>query len=505
MVKFIKAHPFATVMFVAVVLRLLAVFYSKGYMASDDHFQTEHVSYDWVLHGLDGPDGHLRWKDAPASTISRFPLYTLLLYVNMEVARWFGADTLDQIMYFVRARLALVSLLAVAAVYGIVLIGSGSRIWAMIAGLIMAAQFAMPFLSVRTLIETVGGAVWVFALYLYYRYDKLHRERWLVLFGVVSGLAFMFRFELLFAFWIVPFLIWYQYRKFRPAVIYAATLLTMLLVAGLADWYLLGTFMGSSINHIKQGLTEGPVYRTSYLMYIEVLLAFFIPPISILLFVVACRKRFWSKHLVLVGSCLTFLLFHTLISSRQERYILPIIPALVALFVLALHQHFASNGYLARSRKLFGWLVGFSVVVNTILLIPLTFNYAHKGLVEPLVKIEKLNTERRAVLFVTPERYINFPYLYGGLGKNQRDYVYGWSDLTTILPHDTKPRFDFAYFLLYPKDSADLPVYVDSLSNHVGPIRELFHVGPSTADWMLHRLNPRFNPTNDVWVFVRAD
>ncbi len=504
MVKFFREHPFATVMMVAALVRIIAVVYSKGFMASDDHFQTVTVAYDWYLHGIGGCDGFLHWKNAPASTISRFPLYTLALDANMKIAHWFGAGTLDQLMYFVRARLALLSLFGVAAVYGIVLLGTGSKKWAMAAGLIMAAHFAMPFLAVRTLIEMAGGTVWVAGLFCYYYYKKQKTETWLILFGVLTGIAFMFRFELIFAFWIVPFMLWWQDRKLRAAVVYAATVLAMLIIAGLIDWYLIGTFMGSSINHVNQGLTEGPVYHSNFLLYIEVILAFFIPPLSLVAVIAACSKRFWNKHKVLIGSSLAFILVHTAIASRQERYMLPIVPAFAALLVLALYEHFSANGWLARSRKLFIGLVSFTVIVNLVLLVPLTINYGHKGLVEPLVKIQQMDRHKPGVLFVTPERYINFPYMYGGLGMTRRGYVYEWNQLDAAVAADTVKEAFNKYYLMYPIKPEELPEYVDSIESRFGPIEPVFHVGPSTVDWILHLLNPKFNHTNECWVYRRV-
>jgi hypothetical protein len=263
--------------------------------------------------------------------------------------------------------------------------------------------------------------------------------------------------------------------------------------------------MGSTINHVRQGLTEGPVYHTSSLIYTEVILAFFVPPMSLLAVYLALSRRFWSKHLVLVGSSFAYVLIHTLITSRQERYMLPIVPALVALFVLAFYEHFANGGWLTRSRKLLTALLAFTLIVNFVLLVPLTVDYGHKGLVEPLVKLQQIDHNRPGVLFVSPQRYINFPYMYGGLSKSRRGYVYKWSDLNDAVAADTLTESYNKYYFMYPLRPEDLPRYVDSIESRFGPIQEMYHVGPSTVDRILHYLNPKYNHTDDAWVYRRVE
>ena len=69
-------------------------------------------------------------------------------------------------------------------------------------------------------------------------------------------------------------------------------------------------------------------------------------------------------------------------------------------------------------------------------------------------------------------------------------------------PDSSDLRFD--YYLLYPLDASDLNHYKDSIISRAGPIEQVFHVGPSTVDYILHKLNPSHNRTNEVWVYRRT-
>ncbi len=74
---FLKNHPLASVLLIALALRIPAVICSKGFMASDDHYETVQVAYKWLQTGLWDADGHLSWDGRPGAQTARFPLYNL--------------------------------------------------------------------------------------------------------------------------------------------------------------------------------------------------------------------------------------------------------------------------------------------------------------------------------------------------------------------------------------------------------------------------------------------
>lgn len=495
--RLVDEHPLATVLTTAVVLRLLAVVFSKGYMASDDHFQTVHIAYDLLQNGLWHADGCFGLSKS--QDMSRFPLYTISLFLQMKVLYGLGIESLDRMMFGIRFTHAMFSLVGVWAVYRIVEQETKSTKWAMIAGLIVAAHFAMPFLAVRNLIEMVGGTIWVVAFYFIYRYRDDKNLNWLILAGIISGLGWMIRFQLLLAMWIVPFMLLFENRRVKPALYHSIGALSMFLIAGLVDWKMTGTFMGSSINHIQFGATGAPTYATNSLIYVGVITAIFIPPFSLFALYLTCRKSFFGQHKILALSTLSFILIHNLLPYRQERYMIPILPVLILMMVLALHRYHSDSGKLLKNKKFLYGVVGSALVINILLLVPFTFNYGHKGEVEPLVRIEQLATTTPTVLFFSPEKARNVPLLYGGFHKIGRDYIYKWQDLDRVLAKDRAGRFD--YFLLYPFTRDDLQLYRDSLTSRVGSIEEVFHVEPSLVDYILHVMNPKHNRTNEVWVY----
>ena len=178
---------------------------------------------------------------------------------------------------------------------------------------------------------------------------------------------------------------------------------------------------------------------------------------------------------------------------------IPILPAVVIIFVIALYQQKQRNAFPFNRKTLWRTLAGYTIVVNFVLLVPFTVNYAHKGLCEPLVEIERRSQSTPRVLFFSPDKYTNFPLRYGGFPTIGRQYVYSWDKVEDNLGPGNNIRFD--YLLLYPLDEEDLPRYLDSIEARLGPVELSFHVGPSTIDYVLHLLNPKYNRTNEVWVY----
>ncbi len=506
--KLIEKHPLATLMVGAIAVRLLAVIFSRGFMASDDHFETVGVAYPWLCEGLLADNGLLTWGHHVPGDIARFPLYNLVLYGIMKVCHVLGLSSLDSMMYVVRGVHGALSLLSVWAVYRLVEVVTRSVRWAWLGGAMIAFHMAMPYLAVRNLIEMVGGHLWIVALYFLYRFVDDHRDRWIVVAGIMTGLAWMIRFEVAFAAIAIPFVLWIDYRRLAVVARYLTGVLVMLIVAGLVDWWLLGSFHASTVHHIGQVLTESPPYQTSLLIYPGVLLLFFLPPFSLVAFYLIGVREFWRKHKLLVVSSLVFVLAHSFSASRQERYMISIVPVLMATITLALWHHKQRGGKLFRRRYLLGGLISITLLLNTVGLALLTFNYSHKDVVEPLVWAERVVTERDpegrvSGVFMSPERGQIYPMIYGGMKFMNRHRIHRWQDMESLHPLGDEAELS-RFYILYPQSAGDRRRFEDSLVARIGPVEQMLEVQPSFVDHLAHKLNPKHNPARVAYVFRRV-
>lgn len=489
------------VLLLALVIRLLAVIFSQGFVHSDDHFDTISVAWDWLHGGLWGEDGNLRWKHQSAETIGRFPLYTLSLLAQMKICRWLGITSLAGMMYFIRLIHALISLLPVWAAFRIVKLSTHSERWGIAAGAITACHFAFPFLGVRNLIEVVGGSLWIAAVWFLYRYREDKKSGWLYLAGLLTGLAWMIRFQIALAVIPVPFILWWETRRIMPAIKYSLSVGAMLIVSGLTDWYLLGRFAGSTITYLTMNLDLPALYRTIPLLYIVLLVVFFVPPLSLISLGLMLKPGFIRQHKLLFWSSVSFVVLQSLHANQQERFIFPILPAFVVLGVLSI-WHFkeerpAGSGWPAW----FKWSAGVSGALNVALLVFFTFAYGHKGMIEPLKWFER-NDPTARVLFFQPEVWRWAPVEYAGNGI-VRTYVKEWGEIAK-LPVSQQGKTDFDYVVVYPKTDSSLQPGLDSLTVRLGPLEPVFEVSPSYYDQTLRLLNPRHNDNYEAHVFRLA-
>lgn len=486
------------VLLCALAVRLIAAIWSQGYIHSDDHFDTVGVAYSWQQDGLWGEDGNLRWKNQPSESIGRFPLYTLSLLGMLKLAAGLGLHSLQQAMYLVRLLHALLSLIPVWIAFSVTRRVTGSRKWATLAGLVMGFHFAMPFLGVRNLIEMVGGNLWLLVIYCYYRFRDQEGAIWIFLAGIATGLAWMVRFQLAFAALPIPFLLWYEQRNWRPALQYSLGVAVMLLLSGLVDLLLLGRFVGSTITNLTMNYGLPALYNTIPLLYLAILLVMLLPPFSFYLFYLAGKPTFIRRHLVLMGSIIAFILLHAIQPNQQERFVFPIVPALLLAVVLALWYQKQRFGHYLKPRLLFKILVTISLTLNLGLLLFLTSSSARIGAIKPLARLQAEQPDC-SVLLVRPELPHWLPREYGG-NEMTRNYITKWSRFPELAAK-TEVLQHLDYVVLYPQRADDLGAYVDSVSNYVGELEPYFEVEPSRYDRLLHRTNPGHNPDYHAWVF----
>ncbi len=505
LVAFGQKRPLLAILIGALIFRLAAAVFAQGYIHSDDHFETVDVAYRWLFAGYWDDQGHLQWGEiSGANVFLRFPLYTLFLNGIMWLYYALGVSSLATMMYGVRLIHALIALLPVWAIYRTVELETKSTSWALLAGAMAALHFAMPLLGVRNLIEMVGGNIFIVAIYFLYRWRHDHTIRWLYWAGVFTGLAWMIRFQLAFAVLPIPLLLWIEGRSIRPAVHYSIAVGAMILLSGIIDWVLLGSFGASTLNNITLNSQVGTVYSTIEFLYPLLLLGIVFAPLSLFLVFFGLRWSFLRRHLVLISSIASFVVIHMIFTNQQERFMFPILPACILLAALVLHHRKSTVGYFIKPRWIFTAIVAVTVSLNIILLLVLTFGgYGRRGLIEPLVYISERDPSAH-ILVVKPNQKFWLPYYYGGYETLTIERIDGWSDyekIKTSVPE--KPSIDF--IVIYPESSGDIPDYCDSLVAVYGPLDSLKYIGPSMYDLLLHTMNPKHNLRYEAVIYTPSE
>lgn len=470
-------------------------------MANDDHFETVHVAYEGIQNELLSDEGILIWDENRPDEIGRSPFYVLSLYAMMKVQESVGIFSLDSMMYLIRLLHALLSLLLVFYGYKYVYAATGSKHYSMLAGLILAGHFLMPYLAVRNLIEMVSADLLVPAIYFAYLGTKEDSVRKLLVSGILCGLAWMIRFDICLAVLPIPFAIWYLKKSSRQAVWFSLGVLLMLLFSANLDWIFMGDFGQSTINILRGYFSGSPTMPQPFLMYVPLVFGILIPPFSFYFLISAFRKKVTSEHLILVSAIIFFFITHSLIPNKQERFMIPIFPLLIVVGVIGLFHWLESNRISRVRKKIFRYSSVFAIALNLILLPVFTLNYAHKGMVEPFVYLSE-QADVDAVLVDRTERHRFMTTDYAGYEQPDFIALDKWSELGEI--QNESSLYDRVnYFIIYTDRE---PVgHVDSLTKAFGPLKQVFHSTPSTVDILLHFLNPKHNHTNEAWVYRRQE
>lgn len=492
--RFIAEHPLATLLLVAGLLRLLAVIFSAGYMASDDHFLVVRPAWDWI-------NGIPTWFQDTVP-IKRGILYPYLIFALLWTLEHLGIHDPGVQMFINRFLHAAWSMSLIPLVY-FFLRRFADRRAAFAGGMIAAAHFVMPFMAVRNLVEVVSQPLVLGGLFLleesaYEDPDGRNPKR-TFFGGLLLGAAFMMRIQTaLFGIGAVAVLL--MKKRWRDAAWTTLGGFVILLIEGLIDYASFGRFLSSVLyslygqSQIVHGYVTGPWWT-----YIGTLLGVLIPPFS--LFAIYWIFRANKRIPITFWATLLFLVIHSIIPQKQERFILPAFGALIVL---------AMTGWSMVKWRDKRWLKVLWVLfwVFNILLLPIgTFDYSQKARVEPLKRLGRL-PDTGGIVVVTVEHPQWLPYYYARMKGDDFYYVMKPADLDSLGKivrevHDQRGTPPPTHVLILShKGPAE---YLPSLERQLGPLQEEWHTGPSLADWLLHLMNPKFNHSKESWVYRLED
>jgi hypothetical protein len=529
--QFVTSRPFLIVIGLAILLRLLAVIFSQGYMAHDDHFETIEIATSWQHEGIFLPDGTLRWEGKPDIGVMRSAVYNLFLLGLMQLTSAVGVVNLDIHMYFNRFVHALLSLLPVIFGYRYLKEETNDRV-ALVGGLMLAGHFLMPYLGVRNLVEMVSADFLFPCLYYATRSMKRQSNSDAILAGVLGGLAFMIRVQVAAALVVVPIAMAVRlygkstgiplrgvgypdstmvtpqaaghpciaWRSPRQGVAFAATFLLMVALQGLLDVFTHGKFLGS-ITNIVDNLGAPPTLPGPWYRYILLILGMMIPPFSLLFIGSLFQKKIVRNHLLLWSAAIAFVVGHSLIANKQERFIIPVFPVLIVLGCVGLYYFYQSNGWFVRWRKLRIGLWWWLAAVNAVLLVAFTFNYSHRGAIDPLVYLSR-QPDVRKVLFDCSERSIFVPHSYWQYDRTSSITIRDERGVQqAVASGELQPADPPNYIVIFTDQQLDR--HLRMLGGVLGRYEIVYHGKPSVVDITLNKLNPKYNRRNESWVVRR--
>ena len=491
MLNRIDFSSYRTIIFVALIVRLIAAIFSQGYGMHDDHFLVIEASGSWV----DGFDYNrwLPWTEGNRGMPEGHSFtYVGLNFLLFSFLKGIGIADPKILMLLNRLIHAVFSVLVVK--YGFKITEKlSSRKNAVLVGWILALLWLWPFLSVRNLVEVVPIPFLMWAMWLLIKdHDELGKVNWqnYLYAGLLLGLATSFRYQIgVFAIGVAAFLFFkWKFKEF--ALLSGGVLIVFALTQGVVDYFIWGYPFAELYVYATYNMNEGTEYipNSNYFMYIIVLMGAFLP-LGLLLGVGFFNSA--KKYFILFLPVLLFIIFHTLYPSKQERFILPVLPFFVFFGVL---------GYESLLQKQFWaslWKYTLKVfwVINIPLLILACFTYSKKSRVEAMYYLYENDLHPDRILYeLTGETdYSMLPKFYGTCWDVTADKRESQDQKPKV--YDTVEH-DHIYFFDDHRLDERIAEYKEVYPN----MTKAKVCEPSMADAFLRWINPRNkNEYIEIW------
>ncbi len=481
-----QKHPFRTILFLGLVVRVISAIFSRGFGFSDDHFMVIEVAQQW----LDGRDDN-RWLPWNGNTDTNGPslLYPGLHFALFWLLQKISITDPDTKMYIVRMIHALYSMLIVYYSFKISNKLSGKEV-AKRVGLIVALFWMLPMMSVRNAVEIVCIPPLLAATWMLLNADE-RKQKMLayLLAGLVAGLAFSIRFQTIMFIGGMGLALWIS-RKWMEGIVFGiGALLSIVIVQNAIDYTLWGRPFVALTYYVTYNMANaynyivGPWYN-----YILLFAGILVPPVS--LFIFWGMGKSFKKYLIVVLPALCFFIFHSYFPNKQERFVLPCIPFFImagmAGWTMVEQQ---SAFWLSRKKLLKGcWIFFWSV--NLLLLAIFTpgatkiarvdvmsYLYTHRNNWQHFM-IEQSTSWN---IVIPPMYYAgSFPSYYGVCGEFPVDTVFAQ------IKQNNQALPDYILFA----ENKDLDARVANIRKHVPNMELEAVIESSFIDKLFYKLNP---------------
>jgi hypothetical protein len=481
-----EEKPLLLILLLGGFFRLLAVIFSKGWGMHDDHFLIIESAQSWV----DGTDYNYWLPSSGATTPSGHSMfYTGLHFLFFKFCHLIHFSDPQGKMYVVRFIHAVLSLFTIVFGYRIVFHYAGKRT-ARMAALLLSIYWFMPMLSVRNLVEVVCIPFLLWTTWILIRAEENNKSSWFFYAGLLAGIAFSIRFQsILFmgGFGLVLLI----HKKWKGAFLFGlGGALCMAAIQGPVDYVNWHYPFAEFGEYVRYNLHTGISYGDAqWYMYFTTVSCMLVPPISLFLIFGFFRK--WKTHLLLFLPAVIFFAFHSSVSNKQERFILPVLPYVIMLGMIGWHEYVNNSAYWQKHSKLLRNCWTFFWIVNCIPMVFISVSYSKRDRVESMVYLSHKGDVKTLVIEAGNHDDFLLPPLY---------YLHKWPKAV----YGVTNQFNCDSLNLYvDKHPADIdPNYVifmedENLDKRVAHFKECYaDIVPETVieqgnlDAILHFLNP---------------
>ena len=368
---------------------ILAAIFSEGFHRPDEYLGV----FQWMQLKLgDLPSSHLSWE---LKAQIRPWLHPYLFATIVNFCKTIGLNNPFHQATFLRILCSLLGMISIYQLSQLILKSPKPDLYKKIALLSLASIWFLPFVHARTTAESLGMSFFIFAYFLF-------EERKTFTSGLMLGLSFIFRFQMIFM--IAPFVLWHILFTHLKISQHVKVFMGGLLVLGLStlvDSVGYGNWTFTPYNYFYQNIILGISSSFGvdpWWKYFDFIFFKAIPPISILF--IFCTFYHWvTRPFSLFSFCtIPFFIVHSLIAHKELRFIFP----------LTIFLPFFMAETLNKFPKIFKYTWKTYLYISLPLLIYSSLTPAHSPIEfykylyqekEPVTKIYTLNLVRDQLFF----------------------------------------------------------------------------------------------------------
>ncbi len=397
--KPIFTSPYRYIFILGLLVFITASVFSSGYYHPDEHFQIlEFCNYKLGNSSASDLPWEFNEKMRPA-------LQPSIGIVIIKFLNFIGINNPFTYSFALRLMSALFSWFIISSICLQLLNQFSSKSgkkWFLILSFFL---WFVPFLNVRFSSENFSALTFLSAVYFIIRFkndEAGNNLLYLAFAGLLLGFSFFFRFQMGFAIlglglWII--LIEKIHWK-NVLILTLSGFLSASFCVGIDYWFY-GEFVITPVNYFMVNIVEdnAPSWGTQAWWYY---LVFFIlkavPPISIILLLLFFIGLFKSPKSLFAWILVFFLLGHYMIGHKELRFLFPV--AFCFIYVVAVGMEFIALRY--QINKVFKAIVGFSIILNLIMLAFVIFTPA-KSVIGFYKYLYSISLDREVILLCKEE------------------------------------------------------------------------------------------------------
>lgn len=334
MKSYFKNHIQVILFCCAIVVYFITAYNSDGYYHADEHYQIiEYASMK--MHKT--PVENLAWEYHRQIRSTIQPTLAYFIFFLLEKIHITDAYQQVFVLRLLSMFLALLSILFFTKVFKKHLDINYQNVFVLLSYFL----WFLPMLNVRFSSETWAGLIFLIVLAIVNIETTISYKRAVVI-GILIGLSFLFRYQMAFA--IIGLLLWLIFIH-KTAWKYLFTILlssTCIFILGvLIDSWFYGIWVLSSWNYFQANIIEhiasnfGTKAWYYYLIYIFKFPSY---PIGLIILLATIFLIYEQPKHLLIWCIVPFIVGHSIIAHKEERFLFPMINLVPFLIVLAYQE-----------------------------------------------------------------------------------------------------------------------------------------------------------------------